>query len=386
MIYKIIKYLYNSFILYTNLNIQEPTLDYNKYKDILEYLPLSFNNNLDKSVLEKNELLLAIKSFCEKQNTSTFIISLSGGVDSMVLISIIRNLGYRTVGVHINYNNREETKKEQEFLEEWCKNNSIVLYTHSIPDIKRQNSKRSTYELETKNIRFNFYHQVLQSESYINNFNVDYKNMILIGHHKDDIVENIFANVCRGRYILDLAVIKETNEINNITIARPMIEFYKKSIYEFAIDNNVPYFKDTTPEWSIRGKYRNNIYPLLEDAFSNNIKNNLLGLSNQSYEWNKLIMIDIIEPFLNEIEVWSNYCKFNVQKHVDKPLCFWNLIFMKIFYKYNLNCPSRKGIQTFIDHINRIGYVSISKNCKCYIKNYDVEIKFNLDNEINYIE
>ena len=384
MIYKIIEYLYY-YISYSNLNTQKIKFDYSKYRDILDYFPLSFNNQLNKSILEKNELLLAVKSFCEKQNTSTFIISLSGGIDSMVLISIIRNLGYRTVGVHINYNNREETKKEEEFLKQWCENNSIVLYTHSIPDIKRQNSKRSTYELETKNIRFHFYHKVLQNESSLNNFKINH-NMILIGHHKDDIVENIFANVCRGRYILDLAVIKETNEINNITIARPMIEFYKKSIYEFAIDNNIPYFKDTTPEWSIRGKYRNNIYPLLEDAFSSNIKNNLLGLSNQSYEWNKLIMIDIIEPFLNKIEVWTNHCKFNVEKHIDKPLCFWNLIFMKIFYKYNKNCPSRKGIQTFMNNINRIGYVSVSKNCVCYIKNYDVEIRFNLDNEINYIE
>ena len=48
MMYKIINYLYNSFNLYTNLNIQEINLDYSKYKDILEYFPLSFNNELDK--------------------------------------------------------------------------------------------------------------------------------------------------------------------------------------------------------------------------------------------------------------------------------------------------------------------------------------------------
>ena len=32
---------------------------------------------------------------------------------------------------------------------------------------------------------------------------------------------------------------------------------------------------------------------------------------------------------------------------------------MKIFYQFNKNCPSRKGIQTFINSINKTCYVSI---------------------------
>ena len=38
------------------------------------------------------------------------------------------------------------------------------------------------------------------------------------------------------------------------------------------------------------------MYPLLEDIFGKNVKSNLLGLSNQSNEWNSLIQNQIIEP------------------------------------------------------------------------------------------
>ena len=317
--------------------------------------------------LNPHPLINCINNFCNSQNTDKFVISLSGGVDSMVLATIIKYLGYNIVCCHINYNNRSETKKEQEFLEQWCKYNEITLYVKQIEDIKRNNSKRSDYEQITKNIRFTFYKEILGKEKI---------TMILLAHHKDDIVENIFANVCRGRYILDLAVIKEKTNINNILIARPMIEFYKSYIYDFE-KNSVPYFKDTTPEWSVRGKYRNKIYPLIEDAFTKNVKDNLLGLSKQSYEWNQLITDKIIEPFIKTIEFNENEVKFNVENYNNYPICFWSIIFMKIFYKYNKNCPSRKGIQTFINSIPSNGRISLSSYCICSIKNYNISLVFN---------
>ena len=44
-----------------------------------------------------------------------------------------------------------------------------------------------------------------------------------------------------------------------------MINYYKTAIYEFAqISGSI--LSDTTPKWSVRGKYRNIISPAIEDA------------------------------------------------------------------------------------------------------------------------
>ena len=365
--------LFNLFSTSKTDSVKE--INYNKYESILEYVPTN-NNTISKTYYSSSSLINNISHFCSSQSNKKFIVSLSGGVDSMVLISIIHYLGYKVFGVHINYNNREETKLEQEFLENWCAYNNIKLYTKNIENLKRVNSKRSDYELITKNIRLNFYREIMYKE------NVE---TILLGHHKDDIVENIFANVCRGRYILDLAVIKEKSLIDNITIGRPMIDFYKTVIYDFAHKYQIPYFKDTTPDWSVRGKYRNKIYPIIEDAFSKNIKENLIGLSNQSYEWNELVTNKIIEPFINNINFDSNSLEFDIEKHKNYPLCFWNVIFMNLFNKYGYGCPSRKAIQTFISTINKDtikdscrSYISISNNCKCVLQNNKIKIEFNI--------
>jgi tRNA(Ile)-lysidine synthase TilS/MesJ len=226
-------------------------------------------------------------------------------------------------------------------------------------------------------MRLDFYKEVLNKEKL---------DLILLAHHKDDIVENIFANVCRGRYILDLAVIKEFTTMNNINIGRPLIECYKQVILEFAEKYQVPYFKDTTPDWSVRGKYRRRIYPLIEDAFTKNVKDNLIGLSVQSYEWNELIKEDIIKPFMNKVkftfDINECYVEFNITKYKNYPLCFWNVVLMNVFNQSGYNCPSRKGIQNYMNNINKDicthnVNISISNNCKCSLKNDNIKFEFN---------
>jgi tRNA(Ile)-lysidine synthetase-like protein len=347
--------------------------NFETFNNVLEVVPQKEEQIIIKQFDMNCELISTVKQFCEDPLNSyakKYIVSLSGGVDSMVLITILKILNYHVVACHVNYNNREETNAEQAFLEYWCNANAIKLYVKTITSIKRTNTKRSDYEYMSKKIRFDFYKEVLEKEE---------TDFILLAHHKDDIIENIFANVCRGRYILDLAVIKEQSIINDVIILRPLIELYKSSIIAFASKYDVPYFKDSTPEWSVRGKFRAKIYPLLEDTFSYNIKSNLIGLSKQAYEWNELVLKQIIEPFLELVIYEKQKCTFNVEKYNNNPLCFWNMIFMKLFYRYDYNCPSRKAILVFMNAIKtkNSGFISLSDNCVCKNNNYEITINFN---------
>jgi len=352
-------------------SLRNNNIDFSKFERILEYqYGIAYNDNkISNQSFDDDEMLICLKKYVKQYEKKKYILSLSGGVDSMVLITILCYLGYEVVGIHINYNNREETKDEQKFLEVWCKYNGIKLYVKSIDNVTRGSIKRSDYELYTRKIRFDLYKEVLSEESC---------DEILLGHHKDDIVENIVANVCRGRNLLDLAVIKEKTLVNDVTMVRPMIDFYKESVYNFAQKNGVPYFKDTTPTWSVRGKYRNNISINLSDTFGDNYKHNLIQLGKQSDEWNELITKTITQPFLDSIIYKDKCVEFNIKNYLDYPLCFWNVIFAKIFYKYGINSPSKKGVITFMNSMKNINKVSLSNYCECKIKNYIVTINFNI--------
>ena len=356
--------------LYNNYAIEN-------YSNVLEYVPQEQIKISSQHFDLTNNLIITLTSFCKENidnNSKKVIVSLSGGVDSMVLTTILKLLGYNVICGHINYNNRNETYEEQEFLEKWCYFNSIKLYVKTLDNIKRSESKRNEYEAITKKIRFDFYKEIMLNEE---------QSMILLGHHKDDVLENVFANICRGRNILNLAVIKESCIIDNVNINRPMLSFYKNSIYDFAKCYQVPYFKDTTPQWSVRGKYRNKIYPQLEDAFPS-LKSNLLELSNQSTMWNNLVQMQLIDPFLKTVSYGKNKCVFNIEKYKDYPHCFWNIILMKLFYNYGHNCPSKKAVQVFMSSINykNNGLISLTHDCICKSKDYEIVIEFLKNNSL----
>lgn len=345
---------------------------YSNYTEVLEYLPE--NNNLIQNLNIKHDLLIqSISKYLQnysKINNDKILVSLSGGVDSMVLITIIKFLNYDVIALHINYNNRDESLLEQNFIEEWCKYNSILLYVKSIQSMRRGEIKRSDYENETRIIRYNFYKEIINKEN---------TNAIMLAHHKDDIIENIFANFCRGRNLLDLPAISDIKEIDGVKIIRPMLDHFKYEIYNFSKIYNVPYFKDTTPDWSIRGKYRNKIFPIILNTFSSNIKNNLLKISEQSKDWNFIINKDIINPFMQKIKFNDKGCVFNIEEnYITYPITFWNIIFQNIFYKFGKSSPSKKGITSFMNNIQtkNVSFISISNSCICRNKNYEITITF----------
>ena len=331
-------------------------MDYKLYDQVLEYIPQNINyNNIKLNISDK--LVEEIINYTAGISTELCIVSLSGGVDSMVLTVILRMLNRRVICVHINYNNRSESKNEANFLETWCKYMNMEFILHEI-NIHRGEIKRSEYENKTKNIRFKLYKDVLEK----------YKcSEILLGHHKDDIIENVFNNICRGRNILDLSVIKKNNKMLGVKICRPMLSIDKNKIYEFANKYHIPYFKDTTPYWSLRGIYRSQVYPLLNKTYSNNLSKNLLNIATQSSEWNELIEEKIIEPFMNKITYVNNRVEMNITEHLNYPLSFWSCVFMRIFYKYGKSVPSRKSIKNFLTTTNTTNTIQLSNDCKCII-------------------
>ena len=55
------------------------------------------------------------------------VIGVSGGVDSMVLLSIIKNhISSKIVCAHVHHNLRVESDSELEFVKEYCSNNGII--------------------------------------------------------------------------------------------------------------------------------------------------------------------------------------------------------------------------------------------------------------------
>ena len=96
-------------------------MDFDKYQNVLEYVP-DIKLKIHEQNIMDDEIMGVIADFCKKLSNKKVLVSLSGGVDSMVLITILHWLDYDVVAGHINYNNRSKKHQiEQEFLENWCR-------------------------------------------------------------------------------------------------------------------------------------------------------------------------------------------------------------------------------------------------------------------------
>jgi predicted phosphoadenosine phosphosulfate sulfurtransferase len=69
------------------------------------------------------------------------VISLSGGVDSMVLAHILCQIGrstgfsFEVVAIHIDYGNREESSIEADFVKRFCALRGIIFHKRRIDEV-----------------------------------------------------------------------------------------------------------------------------------------------------------------------------------------------------------------------------------------------------------
>lgn len=334
------------------LNIANRFFKYNRYQYLLES-PNNYkfdSNYLDLVKYDSSPLIKCLDDFCKANSLKDkgIIISLSGGVDSMVTLAILiflqKSYNFTIYTASIDYGLRNESNDESNFLIEYTKTfdiTSYVSYVKGISRKKNESGSRSEFEEESRNLRFNTYKKIIEENELEKNTGV------FVAHHIDDIVENIFTNSMRGANLLDLEVMKETNTIHNVKIFRPFIGFKKQTIYDFAHQFGVPYFLDTTPKWSKRGKMRNEVFPLLDSVFGKDWRNKIKQLGSQSNEWSNYIDKYVINPWLLEIKTGKAGLIIPLK---DQPILIYSNVIMKSLHSISQSMLKKSSL----DKINNL--------------------------------
>jgi len=308
--------------------------DATKYKNILEYAPydipiLKINN--DKIVNGFIDIL-------KQEKPKNVIISLSGGVDSMICSVILHELQseykYNLCGVHINYTNRDSCADEEKMLEDWCGFLNIPLYIRRLSEIKRSDCMkyelRSTYESYTQKMRFMTYKYVNENS----NSNSNSMPFVILGHNYDDVTENILTNIAQKTKYDNLAGMEKISIRDEIKFVRPMLEISKVEIYNFSKIYNIPHLVTSTPVWSMRGKIRDIVKPALL-KLNTNIMSSLVTLSDAVKDMS-VILDKHIDKTISETKFDENSYKIII------PLC--DLLSKKIFWQKYINKLTKQQI------------------------------------------
>lgn len=317
-------------------------ITYDEYKSILYFSPeryVSQSNDITSNCIPFNYHII--------DKTKPIIISLSGGVDSMVCSIFIKKYFKESdiIALHICYDNRDECDKEVIFLKHWCSHLNIPLFIRKICEIHRnkcmQYELRDLYESYTRDVRYNCYKSIANHEL----------PQVVMGHNSDDMVENIMTNIAHKNKYDNLYGMMPASIQDSINFLRPLLNTSKEDIIKFAHDNNIPYLPNSTPTWSQRGQIRNNVIPVL-DKWDQNF---VASLFNLSYTMTSLYKI--METSVNQFTQKGVFNKTNdvftidavhinelIEEHV-----YWKEVFKKI---YNIH-PSTKSIENFIFNLQK---------------------------------
>ena len=272
------------------------------------------------------------------------IVSLSGGVDSMVMLTLLKYNKVNVSAVHIVYGNRKESEHEYSLLAEFSAKLGVPLFVYRIKWLKRGEVDRQFYEDMTRQLRFATYHAAKQS--HYGPCVSEGEPYVLMGHIKDDVVENIWTNIAHCHHLGNLKKMEAEEVQLGVRIMRPLLTVDKADIYKTSELLGIPYFKNTTPSWSNRGKFREHFHKATVAQFGESIDTKLIEFAEAIQAQASLLNILLYEPIYNSFK--NN--KVNITTAIKARLDAnsWLGIFEHICHnKLGCSRPSIKCIRDF---------------------------------------
>lgn len=172
---------------------------------------------------------------------TTYYVACSGGVDSMVLLSILHQLGKTIHVLHVNYHLRGEASDlDQQLIEDFCNQHSIPYSINSVQLSKELENGGNLQDL-ARNVRYSFFKEKA----------LEIHSKIVLAHHADDQLELFLLNIARKSGVMGLScMLPEYGQI-----IRPLLPFSKQEILEFALKEGIIWREDASNQ---SNKYRRN--------------------------------------------------------------------------------------------------------------------------------
>lgn len=279
------------------------------------------------------------------------LIALSGGVDSVVLLTVFsrirRNIDLEVIAAHVHHGPGKQKEWRDQTLE-WCQKLGQKL---EVPVLCLEPSLHElSSEEELRDFRYNQL-EVLRQQN-----QCDY---ILTAHHAEDVLETRIIRLLRGTGPQGLNALKEF-DINK-KLWRPLLYTSKVEILDYVNENQLKYRNDPS-NFSfdpLRNWVRNDLLPMLESRQK--------GMTQCLSRSLQLIVESLDEQLDKENKFnWSfdsNGLQFEIQKYfilsiVDQRRVIANGIFQLGLKNYSLG--HIKEIQKKLDNCRKMHKFSIA--------------------------
>ncbi len=212
-----------------------------------------------------NFLTLVEKTICKQkllQSGDSVLVALSGGADSVCLLSCLKELSQAfnlsVAAAHLHHGLRgDEADGDEEFCRTLCMEWGIPF--HSTRQDIRLLAKEKGIGIEEagRMARYSFFKQLQEACGY---------SKVATAHHGNDNVETVLMRIIRGTGVLGLGGIPYQNG----DVIRPLLDVTRSDIMAYLSKKGYSYRIDRSNEENVytRNRIRNQLIPELESSFN----------------------------------------------------------------------------------------------------------------------
>ncbi len=226
-----------------------------------------------------NRLLEKVRTFSDEHQLmpkgSPLIVGLSGGPDSVALLSILKKLaplyGYTLIAAHLDHQWRTESYKDVAFCKEFAQSLGVT-FVHTTADTITLSKKPHSQEDKGRLLRRSYFEALA---------NEQHAAVIALGHHYNDQQETFFLRMIRGSSVAGLAAMKPKQD----QYIRPLLDCSKDELLSYLKDEGLSYMTDETNEDPryLRNAIRHQVIPALhncDDRFDGSFHKTLKALQD----------------------------------------------------------------------------------------------------------
>jgi tRNA(Ile)-lysidine synthase len=156
--------------------------------------------------------------------------------------------------LHVNYSLRGlESQEDEAFLSALCFDLNIPISVNRIDFNSVLKKEKSNLQESARDFRYRWFSSFLEK---------DESAVLVLAHHLDDQIETFFQHLARKSGIMGMACMLQRNG----QFTRPLLQYSKTDIIEYAIENKVSWREDSSNAFNkyTRNKLRNNFIPFVE--------------------------------------------------------------------------------------------------------------------------
>lgn len=216
-----------------------------------------------------------LQNECHFNEHSKGLVAVSGGIDSVVLLKLIVQISKNIEIAHCHFQLRDqEADLDHDFVKELAFKNEIQFHSKRFNTEEVAHEKGISIQMAARELRYDWFNQLKDKHNYTHLF---------VAHHLDDQLETVLINLGNSTGIKGI----KGMDFQNGWINRPLLNFTKKDIEQFAKDKSILFREDQSNHDNkyTRNYLRNEVIPALKKSnpsFMNNFKN---SLNNFNDDW-----------------------------------------------------------------------------------------------------